>query len=808
MRNTDWAVTPLGAISTWSSGLKFVVRAMLDSPIPTSLYIGPSFIRLYNDAFITTLGGREHPTMFGQSLKSDAFAWNFLQPIFDIVMAGEAHTIKDQKWTRLQDCYMDLYYTPIYTENSEIIGVQQVLIETTDKVNALHTLQQSEVKFRTLVQEAPVAVFMLMGPELIIEVVNERMLTVLGKDSSVKGKPLAEVLPDIKETDLQSKLSNVYVTGNSWEQKAVCNELFGQHKGTPGYYDFSCKPLRRNNEEVYAIICMAFDVTKQVLAQQLLEKNQEELLASFEQAPIGIAIIKSENLTFTMANPFSSVMTGRKPEELIGKPLLEALPELAGQGFDTILLDVIATGKPFVAYEVPVKLMRDNKLETIYADITYQPRYDSNDEIVGILVICIDVTQQVVARKNIEETQNFLRTAIDLAELGIWSLDLKTRTLDYDSRLRSWFGFSEHEVITAERSSEPIVESDRAMVKESMLKAIASGTPGMYDVEYQIVNLKDGSERILHALGKTIFNENQEVHKVIGTALDVTRIRKIELELTRQVQQRTEELAASNEELRATNEEMEQANINLHRSNAELEQFAYIASHDLQEPIRKISTFLQMLESSLGEVNDKARGYFDKINASTSRMTTLIRDVLAYSQLSEVNEQYTRLDLNKVFEDAKADFELLIQQKQAVIRHSGLPIIEAIPLQMSQLFGNLLSNSLKYSKPGVAPLINLSAELMTLEEVSAYSMLNISKHYYKMEFSDNGIGIHPEQISRIFNIFQRLHGKEAYAGTGIGLSICKKIVQNHHGCIDAVSIEGEGTTFRIILPRHFRKNAG
>lgn len=808
IRSFDWDNTPLGPLRDWSHGLKFAVRAMLDSPIPISLYIGPSFIRLYNDTFVSTLGGREHPDMFAQPLVADVFAWNFLQPIFAKVMDGEAYTIKDQKWMRHQECYMDLYYTPVYADAGEIIGVQQVLIETTDKVNALHTLQQSEAKFRTLIEEAPIAVFMLMGKELVLEVANESMLNILGKDSSVQGRPIVEVLPEWKGSNFLKSINEVYVTGESWEERSVCSELFRLNKNIVEYYDCSCKPLRRSNGEVYAIICMAVEVTKQVLAQQLLERNQEELLASFEQAPIGIAIIKKENLTFTMANPFSSVMTGRKPEELIGKPLLEALPELAGQGFDTILLNVIESEKPFVAYEVPVQLKRDNKMDTIYSDITYQPRYDSSGKIVGILVICIDVTQQVVARKKIEETQDFLRTAIDLAELGIWSLDLKTKILDYDPRLRSWFGFGDEEVITIERAYDPIQETDRHMVRASMLKAITPGATDMYDVEYHVANEKDGTIRILHALGKPLFDDKQEAYKVIGTVQDVTAIRKIELELTRQVQQRTEELAASNEELRATNEEIEEANNNLQRSNAELEQFAYIASHDLQEPIRKISTFLQMLENNVGEVNDKAKGYFDKINASTSRMTTLIRDVLAYSQLSEVNEQYVRLDLNAVFEDAKADFELLIQQKAAVIKYSGLPIIEAIPLQMSQLFGNLLSNSLKYSKPEVAPEIFLTGELMSFEEIAEYPMLNVSKNYYRMEFKDNGIGIHPEQISRIFNIFQRLHGKEAYAGTGIGLSLCKKIVQNHHGYIDAFSTEGSGTTFRIILPRHFRKNVG
>lgn len=233
------------------------------------------------------------------------------------------------------------------------------------------------------------------------------------------------------------------------------------------------------------------------------------------------------------------------------------------------------------------------------------------------------------------------------------------------------------------------------------------------------------------------------------------------------------------------------------RKNSELEQFAYIASHDLQEPLRKIRTFSELLQKSLQKGN-AVNTYFDKIQSSAERMTQLIKDVLDYSRLSNTEEQFIPIDLNTILQQVKGDFDLLIEQKQATIKSNTLPVVKGIPLQLQQLFTNLIGNSLKFCEN--QPLIIINASPLPAPEIPFYPGLREDVAYIKLEFSDNGIGFEQQFAERIFAIFQRLNERKLYAGTGIGLALCKKIVENHHGVIRANGKLNEGATFTVILP--------
>lgn len=677
--------------------------------------------------------------------------------------------------------------------------VAGMIQDVTSQVMYHKKIAESEARFRSLIEEAPIATSLYTGPEHKIEVANERMLQVWGKGNSVLGKPLQEALPEIVGQPFLDILTDIRKTGETYEAKGAKADLEVEGMMRTYYFDYTYKPLFDADGKVYGIINMAIDVTEQLLAQQRIEEIQRELLSSFEEAPVAIATISAENLTFRIVNPFYAELVGRKPADLINKPLLEALPELAGQGFDELLHTVISSGKPYVAKEVAADLIRYGELQTIYVDLTYQPRKEGKDKTTGVLVVATDVTEQVLTRRRIEEAETDLRNAIEVAGLATWKLNVKENTFFYSQRFMDWLGFSEN-TKNIDDAYNPLPDEYKDSVAAAIAAALAPGSSGYYDNEHPIINRLTGQTRIIHAQGQVLYDVAGEPFMLSGTAQDITLQRQLQLALEAEVKLRTEELDAMVNKLEAANEELETSNNQLLRSNAELAQFAYIASHDLQEPLRKISTFSQMLEKSLGEqLSEKSTSYLEKIQNATARMTALIRDVLVYSQLETNHDAFEKTDLDEILRSVVIDYDLLIEQSGAQIEQDELPFIDAIPLQMTQLFANLVGNALKFLRKDNDPKITIKAEALPFEQIVAYR-LSPTQQYVKIVFSDNGIGLDPEYAEKIFNIFQRLHSKSEFEGTGIGLAMCKKIVLNHNGIIFAEGEKGVGARFNVILP--------
>lgn len=246
--------------------------------------------------------------------------------------------------------------------------------------------------------------------------------------------------------------------------------------------------------------------------------------------------------------------------------------------------------------------------------------------------------------------------------------------------------------------------------------------------------------------------------------------------------------------LKESADQLRSANDSLIKQNEELEQFAYVASHDLQEPLRKITTFARMLERAIESQPEEAPKFIQKIIQSANRMSELIRDVLKLSQLNEV-DSFKKVDLNEVLSAICTDLELLIEQKKAVIERGALPVIEAVPQQMTQLFYNLISNSLKFSNPDQRIVIRVHSS-----KVGPADEGNESNGFFKITFSDNGIGFDQAYADKIFMMFQRLNTREHYSGSGIGLAMVKKIVSNHRGQVVAEGAEGVGASFHVTLP--------
>ncbi|MEM9829499.1 MAG: ATP-binding protein [Bacteroidota bacterium] len=237
----------------------------------------------------------------------------------------------------------------------------------------------------------------------------------------------------------------------------------------------------------------------------------------------------------------------------------------------------------------------------------------------------------------------------------------------------------------------------------------------------------------------------------------------------------------------------------LESAKESLEQFAYVASHDLQEPLRKIRAFGDRIATRYADkLDDTGQDYFERMQGAAGRMQTLIDDLLKYSRVGRIQNGFEPVDLNKLLDTVVDDLETTIEESGAKVEVGELPTVEGEATQLRQLFQNLLSNAIKFKREGVLPRIAIQAILLSAEQTNLANQLT---DYYKITVQDNGIGFEEKYLDRIFNIFQRLHGRNQYPGTGIGLAICRKIIDNHQGDIYATSRVGEGSSFHIILPQ-------
>ena len=402
-----------------------------------------------------------------------------------------------------------------------------------------------------------------------------------------------------------------------------------------------------------------------------------------------------------------------------------------------------------------------------------------------------DLERQELVRQKIEESENRFRMIADTAPVLIWMTDTDKRCTFFN---KSWLSFTGR---TAEQEAsygwtENVYPDDLGNVLEVYTTSFDAHRE--FCVEYRLLH-HSGQYRWVSDTGVPRHDSDGTFLGFIGSCADITEHKTHTDELTSRVAERTHEL--------------QEANVNLKRSNTELERFAYVASHDLQEPLRKITTVSGRLAKKYGEaLTDDGKMMLDIMTRAANRMKMLIESLLAFSRVArqEKDTGFEKTDLNAVMGNIVSDLEIKIKETGADIQCHGLPKIEAIPQQMQQLFQNLVSNALKFSKPGTAPRITIHAQPLPDSQKQELK-LDAQLPYVHIAIGDNGIGFEKEYAERIFVIFQRLHGHAEYAGTGIGLAICKQVVENHGGILTADSVPGVGSTFNIILPESQRRAA-
>lgn len=517
-------------------------------------------------------------------------------------------------------------------------------------------------------------------------------------------------------------------------------------------------------------------VANHIAISRARRESELQFFNLFRQTPAHLHVMKGPDHVFEFFHPLAIPLIGK---DLTGMKVREALPYLEGQGYFEMLDKVYHEGVSVNLPESPA-LIKDSvgNERKYYFSIAYMPWRDSAGKIQGVLQSSFDVTEQVRARLVIEEAESRLHHAVELAALGTWHIDLTSNHVQYSKRIAEWWQLPETgaslDLVIAQ-----IHYEDREKVSKAVNRALTE--TGNYAIEYRL-QPPDGPLRYIHANGSVFYDEDKKPVRLSGIARDVTPQTITQHELEQKVRDRTQELLDLNKELS--------------RSNEELRQFAYVASHDLQEPLRKIQTFSELTKRRLDDPL-YVSNYLTKIDNSAARMAALIKDVLLYSQVTRHEIETEVFPLSEVIDHVRNDFELLIEEKGATITYANLPLLQANRLHFYQLFSNLISNSLKFSS--VSPYISISHEIVAGHE-SEHPKLDINERYHSISVRDNGIGFDQAYAEQIFGLFNRLHNKQDYSGTGIGLALCRKIVEGYRGAIKASSRKGEGAVFTIYLP--------
>lgn len=365
-----------------------------------------------------------------------------------------------------------------------------------------------------------------------------------------------------------------------------------------------------------------------------------------------------------------------------------------------------------------------------------------------------------------------MKHAEEIGGFSSWQWDLESKTFTYSDNQYRLLGEEPQSFVPSnEAFLEFVHPEDRHIISGGEKMATNDNQSSI--ASYRIVR-KDGSIRYFRSIGRFLTN-NKGNRILIGINNDITDQYLI-------------------------SKSLEDRNHELEKSNKELASFNHVASHDLQEPLRKIQTFISRIyEKESENLSETGKEYFQRIQAAANRMRILIDDLLLFSRTNKVEKVFEEADLNVLLAAAEMELAQVIEEKNAKILSTKLPTLNVIPFQIQQLFINLLGNSLKYCKPKIAPVVTISCEIVKAKN---YFFLNRSSNqdYYCITISDNGLGFEPEYSEAIFTLFYRLHNNSDYPGTGIGLAICKKIIENHHGTIIAEGKLDEGATFNIFFP--------
>ncbi|HVG15301.1 MAG TPA: PAS domain S-box protein [Chitinophagaceae bacterium] len=676
------------------------------------------------------------------------------------------------RYGKEQVLYFDFVYKPIYEDGvtNKASGIVSVGHDVTNQVIARKKEQESEAKYRSLFEAVDQGFCVL---EMIFDENNlpadYRFLEVnpaFEQQTGLKnalGKTARELIPNL-EFHWIELYGKVALDGEPIR--------FSEGSEAMGRW-FDVYAFGLGDSDIKKVALLFTDISERKRTEELNRKSEQNLRNTLLQAPVAMAIFKGPRFIVEIANNHMYELFGRGEEELLGKSIFVALPEVSNQGYEELLSGVYTTGERFTAFGTPVTLPRDGTVKTVYVNLLYEAFREVDGTISGVIAVATDVTEQVTARMKVEESHNEFQFVTDFMPQLIWVTRADGYHYYYNKQWYDYTGLTYGET-EGEGWNRVFHPDDQPRAWEAWQNSLETGKS--YEIEYRC-RRHDGQYRWFLGRALPLRDATGAILKWFGTCTDIDDQKREAEIMELRIKERTEELQKSN--------------LELSRSNQNLEEFAHAASHDLKEPIRKIHYFTQHLKELLGrQLSESEARAFNRIENATERMGNLIDDLLLYSHVSQRPLQTEEVDLRQKVQRVLEDLELDIEEKSAVIHIGDLPVVRGYRRQLQQLFQNLISNALKYSKAGEPPRITIVSN----------TVIKNDKHYSMIEVKDNGIGFEQQYADKIFQMFSRLHGKGEYSGTGVGLSIVKKVVENQNGFIEVESAPGVGTNFKVYLP--------
>lgn len=645
----------------------------------------------------------------------------------------------------------------------------------------LNRLRDTHLK--NLFIQAPVAMSILAGPDFTIEMVNEQMLNFLDKTwDEVKHKPAFEAMPDTRNQGFEQLLQNVYATGKQELIKESRIKFVRHGEMQDLYIKLVIQPLHEEDSSISGVIVLIDEITEMVQARKKIAENEIRLRTALQTAQIATFEVGLENSDFYYSDTLATIFgfrdpKGHKQADFAARihPEDEAIRTKAHE---------IANEKGTLFYEARV-LWPDQSIHWIRVNgkIIFH-----DEKPTGLFGTVLEITEQMTQSEKLEKM-----VADRASELLSKNEALKRSEERYHKMIAE---VQDYAIILLDPNG--IIQNwnkGAERIKQYKEKEVV-GRP------FQIFYLpKDRSNHLPDKLLNQARETGRATHEGWRLRKDQTRFWGL-VTITALHDEQNNVIGFSKvtrdlTEKKLADDKLKEYNLELESQNQELEQFAYVASHDLQEPLRKIQTFAEIILQK-SEQDSPLQLYIEKINSSARRMSDLIRSVLNYGKLSREGSEITPVDLNVIVTNAIADFELVIEEKRAVIKSNPLPLVDGIALQLNQVFVNLIGNALKFCKAD--PRIEISSRKIDQSQVLDKPEILLGNVYYEISFKDNGIGFESQHLKQIFGMFQRLHAKHEFSGTGIGLALCKKIMENHNSHITARSEPGVGSTFYIYFP--------